>query len=197
MYVNEIGVFLGSMIGEVREVDVKTPKAGNERFLRVRVVLAVNKPLKRSLRVDLTGDGVITTLLLRYERLLDYCFKCIRLGHLLGDCPEGGDNKAVTTKGNLRLCVWMRTNSPPKRFNYGRGQPGQREWGRNKNNADRDNWRNTDDRWRKASQTSVGRKNLDIREENRVENKACMGVEVELNEPPRRDVHGEKSEGVL
>lgn len=54
-------------------------KKVNDRFIRVRVVIAANEPLLRSIRVDLLGNGKITTMLLRYERLLDYCFKCVRI----------------------------------------------------------------------------------------------------------------------
>lgn len=59
----EIGFFLGKMIGEVREVDVETGK-GETRFLRVRTIIAAEEPLKRSLRVDILGSGEVTTMLL-------------------------------------------------------------------------------------------------------------------------------------
>ncbi|TXG61249.1 hypothetical protein EZV62_012612 [Acer yangbiense] len=87
------------------------------------------EPLMRSLRVDLLRTGKITTMLLRYERLQDYCFKCSRLGHQLKDCSELGDGKEATTEAMARLNVWLRTESPPKRFNH-RSSPFERKsWG--------------------------------------------------------------------
>ncbi|KAK2661907.1 hypothetical protein Ddye_000481 [Dipteronia dyeriana] len=54
-------------------------------------------------------------MLLRYERLQEYCFKCKRIGHGIRDCPVDGDNKEVMSKNNYRLCMWLRTGSPPKK----------------------------------------------------------------------------------
>ncbi|KAK0592160.1 hypothetical protein LWI29_014327 [Acer saccharum] len=62
------------------------------------------------------NEGKITTILLRYERLLDYCFKCSRLGHSMRECTDIGDIKDVTSEANMRLNVWLRTVSPPKKF---------------------------------------------------------------------------------
>ncbi|KAK3232375.1 hypothetical protein Dsin_004256 [Dipteronia sinensis] len=73
----EIGIFLGRMIGEVRGIDLEAAKEAGGRFIRARVIIDVNVPLMRSIIVDLIGNGKITTMLLRYERLLDYCFKCL------------------------------------------------------------------------------------------------------------------------
>ncbi|KAK0583918.1 hypothetical protein LWI29_005055 [Acer saccharum] len=125
----DIGTFLGSMIGEVMDVDLLAAKNIGEKFVRVRVVVDIDEPLKRSLRVDLLGNGVITTMLLRYERLQDFCFKCSMLGHSLRDCPDYGDGKEVITEAQLRLNVWLRSESPPKRFNNRNASAGRRSWG--------------------------------------------------------------------
>ncbi|KAK3194010.1 hypothetical protein Dsin_025320 [Dipteronia sinensis] len=84
----DIGAFLGKMIGEVSDVDLLTAKNVGGRSVRVRVAISTDEPLMRSLRVDLIGTGTITTMLLRYERLQDYCFKCSRVGYSLRDCVE-------------------------------------------------------------------------------------------------------------
>ncbi|TXG57136.1 hypothetical protein EZV62_018449 [Acer yangbiense] len=118
----EIGLFLGNMIGEVRNVDLDARKNGSSRFIRVRVGIKVDEPLKRSLRVDLLGDRKITTMLLRYERVPDFYYKCNRLGHNIGECSNTGDNREATTEANIRLCTWMRTVSPPKKYLYGSGK---------------------------------------------------------------------------
>ncbi|TXG48866.1 hypothetical protein EZV62_024741 [Acer yangbiense] len=64
------------------------------------IVIDAKEPLIRCLRVDLLGTGKITTMLLRYERLLDFCFKCGRLGHSIRDCKEDGDTSKVTSEAN-------------------------------------------------------------------------------------------------
>ncbi|TXG72260.1 hypothetical protein EZV62_000839 [Acer yangbiense] len=110
----DIGTFLGKMIGEVSDVDLLTAKNIGGTFIRVRVAVSLDEPLMRSLRVDLLGSGTITTMLLRYERLLDYCFRCSKLGHSMRDCSETGDGKEGTTEAQLRLNVWLHSESPSK-----------------------------------------------------------------------------------
>ncbi|TXG51180.1 hypothetical protein EZV62_023704 [Acer yangbiense] len=83
----------------------------NERFREIgliKVLIDAKEPLKRSLRVDLLGEGKIKVVLLRYERLLDYCFKCSRLGHSLRECLETGDGMEVISEAQTRLNVWLR-----------------------------------------------------------------------------------------
>ncbi|TXG65439.1 hypothetical protein EZV62_006714 [Acer yangbiense] len=125
----EIGFFLGKMIGEVREVDLETGK-GEVRFLWVRTVIVAEEPLKWSLRVDILGSGEITTMLLRYERLQDYCFKCGRLGQVLRECLKEGEERDVKSEDCLRLSVWLCALSPPKKARYGGGRPFDRNRGR-------------------------------------------------------------------
>ncbi|TXG73137.1 hypothetical protein EZV62_001716 [Acer yangbiense] len=96
-------IFLGTMIGEVKDVDLLATKHIGGRFIRVRVVISTVEPLMRSLRVDLLGTGEITTMLLRYERLQDYCFKCSRLGHSFKECTEPGEGREATTEAMARL----------------------------------------------------------------------------------------------
>ncbi|TXG53973.1 hypothetical protein EZV62_019229 [Acer yangbiense] len=48
----DIGLFLGSLIGEVREIAVGPLGECVRKFIRVRVVIDIDKPLHRILRVD-------------------------------------------------------------------------------------------------------------------------------------------------
>lgn len=56
-------------------------------ILRVRVRIDIRKPLKRWLRVDVMRDGNETVIVLRYERLPNYCFLCGRVDHVMKECP--------------------------------------------------------------------------------------------------------------
>ncbi|KAK3228703.1 hypothetical protein Dsin_000584 [Dipteronia sinensis] len=82
----EIGSFLGNNIGEVHDMDIGAVADGSSRFLRVRVTVTIDKPLQRCLLFDLLGNEKITTMLLRYKRLMDYCFRCNRFGHVMDEC---------------------------------------------------------------------------------------------------------------
>ncbi|KAL5766452.1 hypothetical protein ACOSP7_017069 [Xanthoceras sorbifolium] len=63
----EIGWALGNKIGRVTDIDVGATGDCLGRFLRVRVVIDVTKPLNRYLRVCLSEGDPDTVLLLRYE----------------------------------------------------------------------------------------------------------------------------------
>ncbi|TXG66747.1 hypothetical protein EZV62_008022 [Acer yangbiense] len=131
----------------------------------VRVVISAEEPLMRSLRVDVLGTREITTMLLRYERLQDYCFKCSRLGHQFKECSEPGDGKEATTEAMARLNVWLRTESPPKRFNQRNGPFNRRSWvpqGSNSSSrSDQGNWRQgaRSGLAQKLSESSFGNRN--------------------------------------
>ncbi|TXG64010.1 hypothetical protein EZV62_011004 [Acer yangbiense] len=93
------------MITQVRDIDMGTATDSFGRYVRVRVLISVKDPLMRSLRVDLLGEGQVKTLLLRYERLMDYCFKCVCLGHSLRECLESGEEKETISDSNASECL--------------------------------------------------------------------------------------------
>ncbi|TXG72781.1 hypothetical protein EZV62_001360 [Acer yangbiense] len=71
---NEIGEFLRRIIGDLVDIDVGMTGECFSKYLRVRVAIDVSKPLKRFLRMDLSGDDSESLLLLRYEKLPKYYF---------------------------------------------------------------------------------------------------------------------------
>ncbi|KAK3225819.1 hypothetical protein Dsin_005681 [Dipteronia sinensis] len=115
------------MIGDVRNVDLVTSNDSTGRFLLVRVVIAMNVPLKRSLRVDMLGTRKVTNMLLRHERLLEYCFKCGRLRRITEVCFEDKDDQEVTSEANLWLGTWLLATSLTKRYLYGNGRSERRQ----------------------------------------------------------------------
>ncbi|KAK3212450.1 hypothetical protein Dsin_017156 [Dipteronia sinensis] len=111
----DIGLFLGGMIGTVKDVEIKAPWDGSGQFLLVRVRVDIGKPLRRCLKVDVLGDGRETLMLLRYERLLIHCFRCGRLGHNSQDCSENLDNSVLLDKGEMPFGVWLKATLSERR----------------------------------------------------------------------------------
>ncbi|KAL5839139.1 hypothetical protein ACOSQ4_011747 [Xanthoceras sorbifolium] len=81
------------------------------KFLRIRVNIDISKPLKRGIRVSLNESEESIMLLIRYERLLEYCFGCGMVGHHVHDCPSvSTDADFVQTD----IGPWLRASSPGK-----------------------------------------------------------------------------------
>ncbi|TXG73186.1 hypothetical protein EZV62_001765 [Acer yangbiense] len=101
-----IGQFLGCMIGDVEEIDKGASGDCDGKFLRVRVSIDVEKPLRRILRVDVLGDGEESVMLFRYERLPDHCFRCGKLGHKTMECTDASGTS------ELLFGAWLKAGMP-------------------------------------------------------------------------------------
>ncbi|TXG69153.1 hypothetical protein EZV62_004088 [Acer yangbiense] len=84
---------------EVIEVDGGASGDCVGKFMRVRVRVNIEKSLARCLRVDILGDGVISTMILRYERLPNHCFKCGMVNHITPECSDMEPVLLVDGKG--------------------------------------------------------------------------------------------------
>ncbi|KAK4856799.1 hypothetical protein QYF36_021412 [Acer negundo] len=107
------GVITESIIGEVREVDSGPSGDCLGKFLRVRVEVKINKPLRRFLQVDVLGDGEETVMPIQYERLPIFCFHCRLIGHSLRGCPVFGKDGS-TLDSSLQYGAWLRVSDLPK-----------------------------------------------------------------------------------
>ncbi|KAK3219568.1 hypothetical protein Dsin_013538 [Dipteronia sinensis] len=124
----EIGIFLGSMVGKVREIDTGPSGECVGKYIRVRVVINVDQPLRRILRVDVMRDGKESTMLLRYERLLEHCYMCGRIGHVVLDCLERMENDDPEDY-NLMYGAWLKASSPIKMNQYRKKKEGVKDAG--------------------------------------------------------------------
>ncbi|KAK2648552.1 hypothetical protein Ddye_016041 [Dipteronia dyeriana] len=105
--------FLGSIIGDVREVDNGPSGDCLCKFLRVRVAIKVDKPLQRFLRVVVLGDGEETVIPIQYETLPNFCFRCGFFGHTVRECPESEKNDQLGVL-DMPYGAWLKDPTPAK-----------------------------------------------------------------------------------
>ena len=60
--IEKIGAVLGESIGDMEEIDAEGRQMAFGRYLRVRVVVNISKPLKRGSRIALTGGESILAI---------------------------------------------------------------------------------------------------------------------------------------
>ncbi|XP_058749039.1 uncharacterized protein LOC131622001 [Vicia villosa] len=106
---------LGNILGEFVEADPKEAYR-NGRFLRVKVMIDLKKPLKRGTMVKYKEKSLRVHF--KYERLLTFCYICGRIGHQMKDCEDLED---MTEEGfedldeqELSYGHWLRASPLPK-----------------------------------------------------------------------------------
>ncbi|KAL5816006.1 hypothetical protein ACOSQ3_024384 [Xanthoceras sorbifolium] len=100
---SKIGKFLGEQIRVVREIDAGASGDCLGKYIRVRVVIVITKPLQRFFKVKMGGFGKAVVMLLRYERLPEYCFECGLVGHPLVEGTQGRENVGPDNQEIARL----------------------------------------------------------------------------------------------
>lgn len=83
----EIGEVIGRRIGVVLEVNKVTEKGDWGRYVRVRVRIPLNRPLRRGGNI-LLGEGMKCWVDYKYERLPCLCHYCGMLDHEIRECPS-------------------------------------------------------------------------------------------------------------
>ena len=90
----EVGEAIGSKIGRFIEVDRHSWQFDQAKFMRVRVDLEIDKPLRRGAYIT-SSVGERLWLSFSYERLPRVCFICGKLGHDNKHCPMSKDWRSV------------------------------------------------------------------------------------------------------
>lgn len=80
-----VGMYLGNYIGQFLEYDKNNNNMLWRRYMRIRVLVDVRIPLKRSRKVTLQG-GDWNVVNFRYERLGTFCFRCGLIGNIDSFC---------------------------------------------------------------------------------------------------------------
>ena len=82
----DVGEEIGSKLGKFIEVDRRSWQSDQAKFMRVRVELEIDKPLRRGAYIA-SSDGERLWLTFKYERLPTVYFICGKLGHDNKHCP--------------------------------------------------------------------------------------------------------------
>ncbi|KAK3218379.1 hypothetical protein Dsin_012349 [Dipteronia sinensis] len=110
---NEMSKYLGQLIGELVDIDVGVTGECFGKYMWIKVAIDVSKPLKRFLRVELLNKGEESLLLLRYEKLPEYCFHCGIIGHFHQECHNRKEGDMRGFDMDFDYGPWMRALSPP------------------------------------------------------------------------------------
>jgi len=88
----EVGIRLGSLVGEVAQVETDEEGVGWGEHLRVKIQIDISKPLSRGRILKIQGDPV--WIAFQYERLPKFCFHCGVIRH----GPSGCLTKKASTR---------------------------------------------------------------------------------------------------
>ncbi|KAL5747854.1 hypothetical protein ACOSP7_024870 [Xanthoceras sorbifolium] len=110
----DIGLFLGKQIGIVYDIDVGASGDCMGKYIRVRVGVDIDKPLKRCLRVHMGDSNGVVVMLLRYERLPEYCFGCGFVNHSIRECLKESSPPVIEGKEQIRFGAWFFATNPPR-----------------------------------------------------------------------------------
>uniref|UniRef100_A0A7N2MQT9 CCHC-type domain-containing protein n=1 Tax=Quercus lobata TaxID=97700 RepID=A0A7N2MQT9_QUELO len=86
----DVGKEIGSKLGTFLEVDRRSWQSDQAKFMRVRVELEIDKPLRRGAYI-VSSEEERLWLTFKYERLPTVCFICGKLGHDKKHCPAARD----------------------------------------------------------------------------------------------------------
>lgn len=77
-----------SRIGDVLEVDEGDEGKCVGRYARIHVSLNINKHLRQCIWIKSDQEHDDICIILVYEKLPNFCFKCGKLGHIVRDCDS-------------------------------------------------------------------------------------------------------------
>ena len=101
----EVGQDIGRSRGRFIEVDKRAGQVDQAKFIRIRVDLPIEKPLRRGGHV-VSKDGEKYWVQFRYERLPTFCYLCGKLGHDDKHCQAQTDRQSSPKQYG----EWLRAN---------------------------------------------------------------------------------------
>lgn len=101
-----------ALIGTVVKMDVDRDGKASGAFLRARVAIEINKPLKRGVLLRMSHGEEPKWFAVQYERLPFYCFSCGIIGHSEIECEQPAPRKE---EGRLPYDVALRAPDDRRR----------------------------------------------------------------------------------
>jgi hypothetical protein len=101
-----------SLIGHVVKMDVDGDGKASGAFLRARVAIELDKPLRRGVLLRMSKTEELKWFEAQYERLPFYCFSCGLLGHSEIGCPHSAPRNEF---GKLPYDVPLRASEERRR----------------------------------------------------------------------------------
>ncbi|XP_065633850.1 uncharacterized protein LOC136069351 [Quercus suber] len=95
----EVGKDIDGTIGNFLEVDKRSWQSDQAKYMRIRVEVQLNKPLRRGGYVT-DAEGGKHWVTYKYERLPTLCFFCGKLGHDIKHCKETTDWQGAEKLGD-------------------------------------------------------------------------------------------------
>ncbi|TXG69371.1 hypothetical protein EZV62_004306 [Acer yangbiense] len=105
--------WLAEQIGKVIEIPTESRDCWG-KYLRVKVLIDISRPLKRWLRLKLDKSDNIVVVGLKYERLPEFCYTCGRVGHSISVCPDEEAKIEAVEGPSTKFGSWMRASLSEK-----------------------------------------------------------------------------------
>ncbi|TXG60171.1 hypothetical protein EZV62_014744 [Acer yangbiense] len=106
--------WLAEQLGGVIEIPTESKECWG-KFMRVKVLIEISKPLKRWLRLKLDKSDNIVLVGLKYERLPEFCYACGKIGHVIKDCLDAEARSLALTGTTTKFGSWMRAQFVDRR----------------------------------------------------------------------------------
>ncbi|QHO52250.1 uncharacterized protein DS421_2g37840 [Arachis hypogaea] len=120
----KLGWKLAAVAGEVLECNLYDGGNGQGLFIKAKVKLDVNQPIKRGTNIGSKEDG-IAWVDFKYEKLPTLCYFCGRLGHDEGTCEEAEKKEDGSKQKSKGLGTWIRADTMGIRVSDSRENKGK------------------------------------------------------------------------
>ena len=99
-----IALFLEKQTGEIEKVQVRPYGGYTGHFLQLKVIINVTQPLRKCVKLQsLNEENEVIILLLRNERLPDFCFNCGKIGHVHCECLKDKESNSLKSPCRFRF----------------------------------------------------------------------------------------------